>query len=231
MMKSVEKVVQLRQMAASYRDSMISARSFVDGVCDLCNNPEHSAAIFQSDDFIEEEEKRSEAVRVWRQLQKSTSKTSEEAVGHTTSPRVKVIKSVNTRTGGNRPTSRINVWDRVAHAAEDAESSSSLTPLVSLPNGRSKTAWSTQQQTFSTYTGTAERESTLSAPQQHFPSLPAAPPRYGAGLRQATRQSSAWTSGINDTHASEFSVPENVETPTDKKRKGKKKQVLFRVGL
>ncbi|KAL0091506.1 hypothetical protein J3Q64DRAFT_1830903 [Phycomyces blakesleeanus] len=237
MLRSMDKVVRFKQLTAAYRNSNMDADSFVSEIRELCDDPKHCKTIFSSlEEFLDSEEKRREVARAWRNRNGADDNTPKfqgsvsSSNNSESSSRVLVIKSANTRVGGTRTTkSRTGVWNRVAHAAENTEQSFPALNLPTLPNGQSKTAWANQSQT------TEESSNSfpaLSQPKNHFPTLPTSSRRsLGNSLRPYVRQS-AWADGSPDQANDDFSMTEDSDTPIEqKKKKGKKKQVLFRVGL
>ncbi|KAI9030830.1 hypothetical protein CLU79DRAFT_731682 [Phycomyces nitens] len=235
MLKSMDKVVRFKQLTTAYRKSNMDADSFVNEICDLCDNLKHRDTIFGSlDEFLESEESRVEVERAWRARNRANEnkpsfRGSPTNNNSESSSRVLVIKSANTRVGGTRTTkSRTGVWNRVAHAAESTEQSFPALNLPTLSNGQSKTAWASKTQTPEEASSSFPA---LSQPKNHFPTLPTSSRKpLGNNLRQYTRQS-AWTDGSPDQANDDFSMTEDSDPVEQKKKKGKKKQVLFRVGL
>ncbi|KAI9263220.1 hypothetical protein BDA99DRAFT_438441 [Phascolomyces articulosus] len=244
MLKSHDKLGRFRALTTAYRNSNIDVETYVNEIVDLCDaNTETAGKIFKGvEDLMDNQEKKWEIVRSWRDKQTSMQNfpvlesSSPVPAGHGTSSRVLVIKSRNTRAGGTRSTgkSKSGVWD----------------PPISFPtpnlNGP-RTAWAGSGRTSGGSASAKENKkkddfpslgkssggSGSGGPQQHFPSLPTAPKRqHLVSLRRNgsnTQLNNAWGGERS------FEPEPPADVPDDqpgKKKKGKKnKQVLLRVGL
>ncbi|KAI7874230.1 hypothetical protein K492DRAFT_174733 [Lichtheimia hyalospora FSU 10163] len=254
MLKSHEKVAQFRRFTTAYRNSETDVDTYVDHIVDLFNaNTEHISKVIKGvEDLMDNQEKKWEIVRAWRNKQTAMNNfpaletSSKGPAGHGTSSRVLVIKSRNTKSGGTRSTakSKAGVWDRVASAASGASSlsprssphssrPSSPAPVTfsSASKGGSRTAWAGGSGSRST---SKENDfPSLGSSNPHFPSLPAAPKQRHAitGLRKNSSytQLNVWAGERPAVHNEPL---EQEESQKGKQRKGKKnKQVLMRVGL
>jgi hypothetical protein len=168
------------------------------------------------------------------------------------SSRVLVIKPKQTKKvvggGGAKPK---NVWDKVASAANvannkasrpsSAQSSIRSSPQTSRPSSpvntyrqpSNKTPWSGA----SSSSPTAAAKEFPSLKTKTFPSLPSAAPKHQVILnmrRQTSGQNhvNAWSGGSSSEDLSESATADDSPTNnTGKKKKGRKSNVLFRVGL
>lgn len=75
MLKSHEKVAQFRHLTTSYRNSETDVDTYVDNIVDLCDaNTDHVSKIIKGvEDLMDNQEKKWEIVRAWRNKQTSVS--------------------------------------------------------------------------------------------------------------------------------------------------------------
>lgn len=75
MLKSHEKLAQFRQLTTAYRNSETDVDTYVDSIVDLCNaNTEHVSKIIKGvEDLMDNQEKKWEIVRAWRNKQTAVS--------------------------------------------------------------------------------------------------------------------------------------------------------------
>ncbi|KAI8088057.1 uncharacterized protein B0P05DRAFT_631374 [Gilbertella persicaria] len=230
LLQSKAKVQEFRVLTGDYRKDKLSAQDYVNQVFLLTNShTENTSKILKSvEHLMDIEEKKWELVRVWRNKQTALSNfpaLETKEIKKPPSSRVLVIKpkqTKNTVVGGK---SKKNVWDKVATAASVATSTSpTVSPQPSRPSSPKA----------------APRATTLSLQPNNdfphlksnaFPSLPTAVPKHQMVLkmRNKSQTTNAWD---NNSDTAESSSSSAIEEPTlDKKKKGRKNKVLFRVGL
>ncbi|KAI8642574.1 hypothetical protein BD408DRAFT_443291 [Parasitella parasitica] len=258
MLQSKAKVAEFRSLTSAFRKNTLGGEDYVNQIVQLTNsNVEQSGRILRGvEDLLDVEDKKWELIRVWRN--KQTAMTNFPALDVRERPppqssRVLVIKPKQSKNAARREKPK-NVWDKVASAANvannkasrpsSAQSSVRSSPQASRPSSpvntyrqpNNKTVWSgTSSSTSNPSTSTNETFPSLKP--KTFPALPTAAPKHQMILnmrRQTSGQNNfnAWNGGSSSDDVSE-SAPEDAPGANShgKKKKGRKNNVLFRVGL
>lgn len=145
------------------------------------------------------------------------------------SARVLVIKGPKSKKTGK------NVWDKVASAATVASGSTSN--LVTSTSSSATTSARSSPQSSRPSSPVSKpvskpKEEFPSLKKQSFPSLPKAPPKHQIVMNMRRNASgSSISNAWGSSGSSNDEEPVNTEPSQTKKKKGRKNNVLFRVGL
>ncbi|KAI8971242.1 hypothetical protein BDB01DRAFT_811860 [Pilobolus umbonatus] len=234
-LKSKEKIVEFRSLTSAYRKSKITCKEYVDLVVGLCNNSiDISSKIFKGvENLLDVDEKKGELVRVWRDKHTTMShfpvlETKFKTFQEKKPTRVLVIKS--------KVEPKKAAWTNDKPKAEAKKKNASITNSMIKPTPASTIASPPHSRPTSRPASPSPSSSTYSkpsrpAPANAFPSLPASTPKHRMLLNmRRTNSSQQMNNAWSSDKGSESDQSETYNNVPTMKKKGKKNQILFRVG-